>query len=323
MRGTGRFVLAGLSLAMVCSVSSIPFVATSPVVAQEVSFVEPGAEVKKLAGGMKFTEGPVWLPKEKKVVFSDIPNSKLMQWSAAGGLSEYRQSEQSNGNILDLEGRLVTCQHSGRNLVRTEPDGTITVLVDKFEGKRFNSPNDVAVRSDGSLWFTDPAWGLTGPHEIPGHWVYKLDVKTGKVEAIVKDLPMPNGIVFSPDETRIYIADTGGNMRHPDAQFHKLPAVIRCYEVTADGKLGKKLFEIPEGSDGMKVDVEGNLYTTYGGKVNVFSPDGKKLQAIDVPEGPANICFGDDDFRTLYITARTSLYSLRMKNAGAKSKGSK
>ena len=323
MRVIDRFMFAGLGLAVLLNGVVVPFVAVPSAEAQETSLVEPGAEVKKLAGGMKFTEGPVWLPKEKKVVFSDIPNSKLMQWSAAGGLSEFRQSEQSNGNILDLDGRLITCQHSGRNLVRTEPDGKITILVDQFDGKRFNSPNDVAIRSDGTLWFTDPAWGLTGPHEIPGHWVYKLDPKSGKVEAIVKDLPMPNGIVFSPDETRIYIADTGGNTRHPDPKFHKLPAVIRCYEVTAEGNLGKKLFEIPEGSDGMKVDAAGNLYTTYAGKVNIFSRDGKKLQSIELPEGPANLCFGDDDFRTLYITARTSLYSLRMKNAGAKSKGAK
>ena len=120
------------------------------------SLVEPGAKVKKLAGGMKFTEGPVWLPKEKNLVFSDIPNSKLMQWNEADGLSVFRQSDHANGNILDLQGRLISCQHSARNIVRTETDGSITVMAEKFDGKRFNSPNDVAVRSDGILWFTDP-----------------------------------------------------------------------------------------------------------------------------------------------------------------------
>lgn len=284
------------------------------------SLVEPGAKVVKLAGEMKFTEGPVWLPAEKKVVFSDIPNSKLMQWSESGGLSEFRASEQSNGNILDLDGRLITCQHSGRNLVRTEKDGSLTVLADKFEGKRFNSPNDVAVHSDGTLWFTDPPWGLWGsdqPAEVPGHWVYKLDPATGKLEVLVKDLPMPNGIVFSPDFKRLYIADTGGHPKHPDPAMRKLPGSIRCYEVSEAGELGQVLFTIPQGSDGMTVDQRGNLYTTSG-KVHIYDPDGKPLEQIEVPEGPANVCFGGDDFRTLFITARTSLYSVRMRVAGAK-----
>lgn len=285
------------------------------------SLVAPGAKVKKLASGMKFTEGPVWLPEENKLVFSDIPNSKLMQWSEADGLSLYRDSEQANGNILDLEGRIISCQHGARNVIRIEADGSTTVLADKFEGKRFNSPNDVAVRSDGTLWFTDPPWGLTGPHEIPGHWVYKLDPKSGKVEVVHKYLAMPNGIVFSPDEDRIYIADTGGHKRHPDSEFHELPASIQCHKIGEDGKLGRKLFHIDSGSDGMAVDVKGNLYATHGGKVHIYDADGNELEQIDVPEGPANVCFGGDDFRTLFITARTSLYSVQMKHPGARPKG--
>ncbi len=286
------------------------------------SLIEPGAKVKKLAGGMKFTEGPVWLPAEKKVVFSDIPNGKLMQWQDGKGLSLFRKAEQPNGNILDLEGRLITCQHAARNLVRTDKGGKITVLADKFDGKRLNSPNDVAVRSDGSLWFTDPPWGLEGKGEIAGHWVFRLDPSTGKVEPVIKDLAMPNGIVFSPDEGRLYVADTGGNRRHPDPAFHKLAAGIHCYEMSKDGKLGKKLFTIKDGSDGMKVDVKGNLYTTSG-KVKIYDPDGKPLEQIEVPEGPANLCFGGDDMKTLFITARTSLYSVRVVNAGAKPRGAK
>lgn len=286
------------------------------------SLVEAGAKVTKLAGGMKFTEGPVWLPARKLLVFSDIPNSKLMQWKEGDGLAVFRKSEQANGNILDLNGRLITCQHAARNLVRTEEDGSIKVLADKFDGKRFNSPNDVAVRSDGTLWFTDPPWGLAGAGEIPGHWVFKLDPKTGKIDAVVKDLAMPNGIIFSPNESRIYIADTGGHMKHPDPTFHKLPAGIHCYEVSKAGALGKKLFTIKQGSDGLKVDVNGNLYTTDAG-VHIFDADGKLLEKIAVPEGPANICFGGDDYKTLFITARTSLYSVRMVNAGAKPPGAK
>ena len=285
------------------------------------SLVDEGAKVTKLAGGMKFTEGPVWLPQEEKLVFSDIPNSKLMQWSEADGLSVYRDSEKANGNILDLQGRIISCQHKSRNVIRLEADGSTTVLADRFDNKRFNSPNDVAVCSDGTLWFTDPPWGLTGPHEIPGHWVYKLDPTTGKVEVVLKSLAMPNGIVFSPDATRIYIADTGGHKRHPDPAFHALPASIQCYEIESKGTLGRKLFQIDSGSDGMAVDVKGNLYATHAGKVHIYDADGQELEQIDVPEGPANVCFGGDDYKTLFITARTSLYSVRVKVAGARPKG--
>lgn len=296
--------------------------ASSALAEETESLIATGDKVRKLAGDMKFTEGPAWIPAKKLLVFSDIPSSKLMQWREGDGLSVFRPSEQSNGNILDLEGRLISCQHAARNLVRTEKDGSITVLADKFDGKRFNSPNDVAVRSDGTLWFTDPPWGLTGSAELPGHWVFKLDPKTKKVEPVVKDLAMPNGINFSPDESRIYIADTGGHAKHPDPAFHKLPAGVHCYEVSKDGRLGKQLFTIKEGSDGMTVDVKGNLYTTHGG-VNIYNADGKLLEKIDVPEGPANVTFGGDDYKTLFITAKTSLYSIRMKNAGAKPVGAK
>jgi gluconolactonase len=300
---------------------SLVLIGIPAVAQQESSLVAPGEKIRKLAGGMKFTEGPAWFPATRTLVFSDIPNSKLMQWRETDGLSVYRQSEQSNGNILDLQGRLITCQHAGRNLVRTEADGKVAVLADKYDGHRFNSPNDVAVRSDGTLWFTDPPWGLTGEREIPGNWVYKLDPAAGAVEPVIKDLAMPNGIVFSPDETRLYVADTGGHPKLSVVEFQKLPASIRCYEVNQQGKLGKQLFQIEQGSDGMRMDVKGNLYTTTGGKVHIYTPDGRKLEQIDVPEGPANCCFGGDDMKTLFITASTGLYSIRMKNAGAKPVG--
>ena len=151
----------------------------------------PEAAVVKLAGDMKFTEGPVWLPKEEKLVFSDIPSEKLMEWSEAGGLKVFRESPNPNGNLLDREGRLLTCRHGARDIVRTERDGNLTVLCDRFEEKRLNSPNDVAVKSDGTLWFTDPPWGLPRQREgreQTGHWVYRLDPKTKKVTVLVKDL---------------------------------------------------------------------------------------------------------------------------------------
>jgi gluconolactonase len=315
----------GPSMSDVLSISALllAFLTTTVVQAEDdTSLVEPGAKVTKLASGMKFTEGPVWMPKEKKLIFSDIPNSKLMQWSEADGLSVFRTSEQANGNTLDPECRLISCQHAARNVVRTEVDGTTTVLAGKFDGKRLNSPNDVTVRSDGTLWFTDPPYGLKGTREIPGNWVFKLNPKTGKVEAVIKDLAMPNGIEFSPEEDRLYVADTGGHPLHPDPTFHKLPGAVHCYEVSRDGQIGKKLFSITGGSDGMAVDAKGNLYATHS-KVMIFSPAGKKLEEIDVPEGPTNVCFGGDDFKTLFITARTSLYSVRMKQPGAKPPGEK
>ncbi|MBS0261050.1 MAG: SMP-30/gluconolactonase/LRE family protein [Planctomycetes bacterium] len=287
------------------------------------SVVEPGAKVQKLAGGMKFLEGPAWLPSKKTLIFSDIPNSKLMQWNATDGLSVFRESAASNGNILDLEGRLVTCQHAARNLVRTEADGQVIVLADKWDGKRFNSPNDVAVRSDGTLWFTDPPWGRTGPAEITGNWVYKLDPQTGHVTPVIQDLAMPNGIAFSPDESRLYVADTGGHPALALPEFRNLRGSVRCYAIDPQGKLGKVLFQIEQGSDGMRVDVQGNLYTTTGGKVHVYNADGKALEAIDVPENPANVCFGGDDLKTLFITATTSLYSVRVRHPGAKPRGAK
>ena len=298
--------------------STTPVMADGPVAA--------GAKLKKLAGDMTFTEGPVWIPSEKKLIFSDIPASKLMQWDAADGLKLFRKSKHPNGNLLDLEGRLLTCQHSGRAIVRTEKDGKINVLADSFDGKRFNSPNDVAVKSDGSLWFTDPPWGLRqsgGKRELPGHWVYRLDPKSGKVTVISKELAMPNGIAFSPDETRIYIADTGGNALVTDPALRKAKAQIHAYKVNADNSLSDELFAIDARCDGMCVDVKGNIYTTGRQGVVVFDADGKRITTIAVPEGPANCCFGGDDYKTLFITARKSLYSIQLDIAGAKPKGAK
>jgi len=281
------------------------------------------AAVERLATGFRWAEGPVWFGDGRYLLWSDLPNNRVMKWEeSTGAVSVFRgPSNFANGNTRDRQGRLVTCEHGGRRVIRTEYDGSITVLADRYQGKRLNSPNDVAVRSDGTLWFTDPSWGLKEKAEIPGHWVFKLDPKSGKVDPVIKDLPMPNGIVFSSDESRLYVADTGGNTRHPDPAFHKLPASIHCYAIDKDGRLGKTIFVIKQGSDGIRLDVKGNLYTTHGNKVHVYNADGKLVGQIEVPENPANLCFGGDDFKTLFITARTSLYSVRVKVAGAKPKG--
>jgi gluconolactonase len=274
--------------------------------------ISPEAKVEKLGGEMVFTEGPVWIPSKKMVVFSDIPNSRQMQWSKEGGLKEYRKIEQSNGNILDLEGNLLSCQHGGRNIIRTDAKGKITVLADKFDGKKFNSPNDLAIRADGSIWFTDPSYGLRGrPAGVEGKWVYKFEPKSGVVSVLYKGHDMPNGIAFSPDEKRVYIADTGKVGK------------IRAFKVVDSGPLGEPLFEIDVRCDGMCIDTKGNLYTTARGGIHVFDPDGKKMGVIATPEHPANVCFGGENYDTLFITARKSLYSVKTLARGAKPKGAK
>jgi gluconolactonase len=236
-----------------------------------------------------------------------------MKWSEGGGLGVYRESEQSNGNILDLEGRLVTCQHGGRNLVRAATGGgEVEVVVDSAGGKRLNSPNDVAVRSDGSIWFTDPSYGLRGqPGELDGRFVFRLAPGAEEPEVVYRGFDMPNGVVFSPDEKRVYISDTG--------EVGK----VRAFDAPAEGPLGEPVWEADVRSDGMCVDEMGNLYTTTGEGVQVFSPEGEKIGTIEVPEQPANACFGGDGYKTLFITARTSLYAVPMKVAGAKPKGAK
>jgi gluconolactonase len=198
--------------------------------------------VERLTTGLRWAEGPVWFGDGRYLLCSDIPNQRILKWEEeTGNVSTFRKpSNFANGNTRDRQGRLVTCEHGGRRVTRTEYDGSITVLIDSFDGKRLNSPNDVAVKSDGTLWFTDPPWGLDGAGELPGHWVFKFDPATGKIEPVIKDLAMPNGINFSPDESRLYVADTGGHTKHPDAAFHKLPGTVSCYEVNKEGKLGKR-----------------------------------------------------------------------------------
>ena len=274
------------------------------------ALVDADAKVEKLAGDMKFLEGPVWISEKKTLVFSDIPNAKLMQWSKDGGLKEYRDTQNANGNVLDAEGRIVTCQHTGRNVVREEKDGKITVLVDSADGKKFNSPNDLAIKSDGSIWFTDPPYGLPkdAKKEQPGNDIYRLAPDGKTVTTISKEFNMPNGIVFSPDESHLYIADSGK------------PGRVGSFKVQENGTISNAEWWAEGGADGIRVDEKGNLYTTAGDGVRIYSAEGKKLATISVPEVPANICFGGDDGKTLFITARTSLYSVPVKVPGAKMK---
>jgi gluconolactonase len=272
--------------------------------------VPPSAQLEKLATGMRFVEGPQWIPADGgSVVFSDIPANELKKWTRAGGLTTFRNpSNNANGNTLDLEGRLVTAEHGARRISRTEKDGSITTVVDSYEGKKLNSPNDVVVKSDGTIWFTDPHYGIRPEQkEQPGNYVYRFDPKTKQITALVTDFDMPNGICLSPDEKKLYVADSGK------------PRHIRVFDVQPDGsvKNGQLFCTIDKGvPDGIRADREGRIWSSAGDGVQVFSPDGKLLGRIPVPESPANLCFGGKEMRTLFITARSSLYSIEVAAQG-------
>jgi gluconolactonase len=279
--------------------------------------VPAGATVTKLAGDMGFIEGPVWVKSGGYLVFSDIPNDELKQWKPGGTVATYRKpSRNANGNTLDLEGRLLSCEHSGRRVALREKDGTVRTVVDAFEGKKLNSPNDVVVHSDGSLWFTDPEYGLrTNPQtkqregkEQAGNYVFRHDPKTGRTTAVVKDFVQPNGLAFSPDERKLYVADSGS------------PRHIRVFDVAGNGTLsnGRVFCTIDQGGpDGIRVDTDGRVWSSAGNGVQIFAPDGKRIGKINTPEGAANLCFGGDDGRTLFITARKSLYAIKVSVTGA------
>jgi gluconolactonase len=280
--------------------------------------------VERVATGMRWAEGPVYFPAGRYVLFSDIPNNRIMRFSEDDGhLSVFRQpSMNSNGNTIDREGRLITCEHSGRRVTRTELDGSITIIADKYNGKRLNSPNDAAVASDGSIWFTDPAYGIGGYYEgvkaepeQEKHNVYRVDPKSGDVKVVVDDFVEPNGIAFSPDEKKLYVIDTGFT-DGPDNPSH-----IRVFDLDVGaGKLsnGKVFAEMPKPSitDGMRCDTEGRVWCSVGwGDPNedgmrCYTADGDLLGKIHIPETVANLCFGGQQRNRLYICGSTSLYAV-------------
>ncbi len=264
-------------------------------------WLSPGARIEKLADRMQFTEGPVWNPANGGfLIFSDINGNRLHQWDFDQGLSVFRDpSQRANGNTLDLEGRLITCEHLTRRVTRTEPDGSIVPILETHDGNRFNSPNDVVVKSDGTIWFTDPTWGLSGRKEIDGQYVYCHDPVSGETTRVADGFQQPNGLCFSPDESILYVAESAG------------PLNVRAFDVQADGTLANdRIFVDPAGTpDGMRVDSEGRLYVTAE-DVFVYAPDGTQVARIDVPEVPANLCFGGPNNDMMFVTARTSLYGI-------------
>jgi gluconolactonase len=283
------------------------------------------AKVERLATGMRWCEGPVWFGDGRYLLWSDIPNNRIMKWEEeTGAVSVFRKpASNSNGNTRDRQGRLVTCEHEGRRVTRTEYDGANTVIADSYDGKPLNSPNDVVCRSDGSLWFTDPPFGILGHYEgrpaaveLPTN-VYRWDPATKKLAVVIGDIQRPNGLAFSPDESRLYVVEAGVT-----------PRVIRVYDVAAGGTQlvnGRTLIKAePDGTpDGLRVDVDGNLWVGWGmGKegldgVSIFNPQGTLIGRIDLPERCANVCFGGRHRNRLFMCGSTSLYSLFVNTQGA------
>ena len=273
---------------------------------------DDSAKLEKVAGGFQFIEGPIWHP-DGFLLFSDIPADIIYKFTSNQQVEVFRRpSGKANGNTLDKENRLVTAEHENRRVSRTEKDGQVIALADRYEGKRFNSPNDLVVKSDGSIYFTDPSYGVSKEQEELGFYgVYRL-APDGKLTLLVKDLVLPNGLAFSPDEQKLYVNNS-------EARY------IAVYDVKPDGTVtNERLFadlkDAGQGGapDGLKVDLEGNVYSTGPGGVWIFSPDGKVLGKISVPETATNVAWGESDRKTLYITANTSLYRIRLKIAGVR-----
>ena len=283
------------------------------------------APVERLYTGCRWSEGPVWFGDGRYLLWSDIPNNRILKWEEeTGAVSVFRKpTDFSNGNTRDRQGRLVTCQHGGRRMVRTEHDGTITVLMDSWQGRPLNSPNDVVVMSDGSVWFTDPVFGILGNYE--GHKaesenkqaVYRLDPETGQATVVTDDVLGPNGLCFSPDESILYVVESRGEPTRK----------ILAFDVGPDGRtISNKRVHIDAGPggtpDGMRCDIDGNLWCGWGmgsaelDGVLVFAPDGSKIGRIALPERCANVCFGGRDRNRLFMAASQSLYSVFVNTQG-------
>jgi gluconolactonase len=278
------------------------------------------AAVERLATGFRWCEGPVWFGDGRYLLWSDIPNDRIMRWDEeTGAVGVFRRpSNHANGNTRDRQGRLVTCEHDSRRVTRTEYDGSITVILDRFEGKPLNSPNDVVVKADDSIWFTDPPFGIlsnyeghVAPVELPTN-VYRV-ARDGRATVVIGDVPRPNGLAFSPDERRLYVAVSGAT-----------PRQIRAYDVHDDKVANGRVFVDcgPGIPDGFRCDTDGNLWCGWGGGeghdgIAVFNPDGVLIGRVRLPERAANLCFGGRKRNRLFIAGSQSLYALYVNAQGA------
>ncbi len=286
------------------------------------------AALERLCTGMRWAEGPVWFGDGRYLLWSDIPNNRIMRWDELSGTtSVYRTpANNSNGHTRDRQGRLISCEHDARRVTRTEHDGTITVLMDSYDDKPLNAPNDVVVHADGSIWFTDPGYGILmnyeghrADFELPRN-VYRLDPRSGRATVVLGDFDRPNGLCFSPDWSKLYVVDTGSAAK-PEGT-----SPIHVFDVTDDGKLtnGQLFVDMkPGSSDGIRCDTAGNLWSAagWGGAdfngVHCFAPDGDLIGKIHLPEPCANLCFGGVKKNRLFMTASQSVYSLYVEAVGA------
>jgi len=284
----------------------LPCLSRVPVQGAEALSDIVDSEVKELAKDLKFTEGPVWVP-EGYLLFSDNPVNRLYKWSPDGKTVVFREPcNKANGLSLDLQNRLLVAEQGERRVTVTQADGKIECVAGMFEGKPFNSPNDLVVHSSGALYFTDPTYGLEGrKQEQPVQGVYRVGKPGEAAQRVVKDsFKQPNGLAFSPDEKILYVGDS-------EADF------INAYDVQPDGSLtNERRFCTVKNPDGMKVDQKGRLFTSSADGISVFQPDGTLIGAIRFPQQPANCAFGDKDLKTLFVTARTGVYSVRLKTPG-------
>lgn len=349
---TGNDIDTGRRLLLKAGAAAATAAAGSPVLAQAFDFkpsqrypdaaieiLDPSfaryrlfsSHVEQLATGFRWVEGPVWFGDGRYLLFSDIPNNRIIRYDEASGQwSVFRSPANfTNGHCRDRQGRLISCEHLTRRVTRTEYDGSVTVLADRYQGKRFNSPNDIVCKSDGSLWFTDPPFGISGDWEgdkatpeLP-HAVYRIDPKDNTVTQVISDLNGPNGICFSPDEKRLYVIESR-------AQPHRL---VWAYDVAPDGSLANKSKLIdangPGALDGIKCDVDGNIWAGWGSNgapgadpakldgVRVFNPQGKAIGHIHLPERCPNLCFGGAKRNRLYMASSHSLYALYVETRGA------
>jgi len=285
-------------------------------------YLIPICKLERLASGLRWGEGPVWYSDARHLLFSDIPNNRMLKWDEeSGAVTTFRYpSNFSNGNTRDREGRLVSCEHGARRVTRTEHDGSITVLAERWQGKRLNSPNDVVVKSDGTVWFTDPTYGILTDYE--GHradseigvcHVYRLDPATGDLRVVADDFVKPNGLAFSADETRLFIVDSG---RSHDASG---PHHVRVFDVGTDGALsgGAVFAEIEPGiPDGLRLDERGALWVAAGDGAQCFAPDGTLIGKILTGEVIANLCFGGFKRNRLFLTGHTTLYAVYLNTRG-------